>query len=418
MFSRRILVICLMWLVTLGLVSTNVGSATAAPSSAPRFRLAQLAPKTPEVWRYGNEDVYNVPKKAGGHTRQQEATVRPFLNGIRSAPKGATINISAFSITYKPVAVAIAEAVARGAYVNFVTWSHTAGKWVRYLKKKLHHKGSSLVVCKGSCAKSGKSDTHHAKFMTIDVVVGPGGRLIYDVSVISSANLTYAAGRDSWNVTRIINGNAKIGDALNVYHANLREDKTIRVRDKTYRYPVVNSGAYAIWRMPAGTNPLYDALDATSCTTSKGYGQAATTKVKGKPKTVYRTAIQLGMFIWSGSEKRVAQRLVDLKKKGCIVEVIVNGPGVNGKIKRMLKHAGIPLWSAQGKTYIHAKVLRIDGRVNGEDQHLTFNGSYNLSQSAREDNSEVVSRQDSAARSQQFKDWFKRLHDNKTTRHL
>ncbi len=423
MFTRKLFAFFLGLMVSLGLVASSMSVAAAAPSPTPQFRVAQKAPKTQEIWQYGNEDVYNIPKKAGGNTRQQEAAIRPVLNGIRSAPKGATINISTFSITYDPIAKAISKAISGGVHVNFVTWSHTAGKWVKYLKSKLHKKGSSLVVCKGSCATSGSGDTHHAKFMTIDVVVGPGGKFVRNISVILSANLTYAAGRDSWNATRVIVGNAKIYKALNAYHVNLRKDKTIKTKKgKVYHYPAVSSGSYTLWRMPAGTNPMYDALKATSCTTSKGYGQAVKVKVKvkgkTKTKTVYRTVIQAGMFIWSKAEMRTADRLVTLKKAGCIVEAIVTGPSTNGTVKRKLKGAGIPLWSAQDKSYIHAKTLRTDGKVSGKNRHWTFNGSYNWSYSARVKNSELVIRQDSAARSQQFKNWFERLHKNKTTRRI
>jgi hypothetical protein len=200
------------------------------------------------------------------------------------------------------------------------------------------------------------------------------------VSMFSSANPAGTGITESWNNTYTVNDSALY--AANVDNFNdMLPDKT-----NTNYYHTVESPPYKEYFFPrAGStkksDTIYNILNDVSC-----------------PST-----IKLSTYFWTNLRAYLAEKLRDLKKKGCTVEVIYpDGPGgldtVKSKVTSALiggKGPIVPTFNTRAYKgfYMHNKVLLISGTYQGVgNQKIVYTTSQNLTETSLRESNEVMLR--------------------------
>lgn len=342
----------------------------------------------------------NRPLMAGGNDAQQHVTTQYVEHLIDATPPDASIDTGMFSLTYDPVKEALLEADDRGSHVHYMTWK-------KYEKSKGEDelpdvtdqvkrltcefglmtkdpKDRSYVrICKGSCFTTSVKGATHSKLIAISHITGKNGKPIRWIILSSSGNMTYAAGRDSWNEAVVIVGNKKLYDASVKYIAEMKYDHT------DYTHPDTCSGKYCLYFSPSKKiDPaLADLKKVKKCTgVKKGYGRNG------------RTLIRVAMSIWTSKDSDTAKELVRLKKLGCDIEVIGSISSWTRSITNTLLKGNIRVWDAGfgDKFYLHSKAFVIDGIVDGKYVHRVHTGSKNRTYAGQRQNAEQMLRIDDA----------------------
>lgn len=89
------------------------------------------------------------------------------------------------------------------------------------------------------------------------------------------------------------------------------------------------------------------------------------------------------VLAYSFTSQPIAQALVDAKKRGVVVEVVLDKsqPTANGNQIGLLTEADIPVWIDRKHAIAHNKVMIVDGKIYE-------NGSFNYTYSAENSNGE------------------------------
>ena len=139
--------------------------------------------------------------------------------------------------------------------------------------------------------------------------------------MMSSANVAETGISGSWNNTYTVANNKTLYDA-NVDNFNdMLPDTT-----NTNYYHTVSSGPYKAYFFPrAGSSPtsdtFYNVLSDVSCTgATGGYGSNG------------RTVIKLSTYTWTSLRLYLADKLTELAKKGCQIEVVYPGDNVDKEV--------------------------------------------------------------------------------------
>lgn len=341
--------------------------------------------------------TFNTPAKAPGSSpaRQLVFTDRA-TQAIQATPRGETITVSTYSLSVGKVTDALVAAHRRGVKVRFVTYDGaTKNGNVRKLMAALgtNTRASSYVkICSGSCLVTKKGvGIQHAKLLTFSRVVDDRKKSVRWLTLVSSGNLTYAAGQDQWNEFQTIPGNRKIYDAATAYVVSMRLD-----RDK-FNTPSVTSGIYRLSFLPNKSptaDPVLPDLQKVSC---KGGG-----------------TIRVGMYGWTGYRKAIARRLVALRQAGCDVKVAVDGRYAAPAVTKILTSGRVPTYDTRNtsRRYVHWKTTVIDARVDGTMRHRVYAGSANFTGAALWYNTDVILRIDSAAESRVHRQRFNLITAN------
>lgn len=371
-----------------------------------------VALSAPSKCAYNRGDFYNVTKRAGGSKSQQQKVLRPYLCAIKSAPRGATLWLSYFSLWDEAIARALLDAYARGVHIRVVGWDHFPNKWTRALKRHLgsynpkKHQASYFKECKGSCTIGGHKGNHHAKFLLVDKTYDTRGTLLMNYAIVSTGNLAGSTASNAWNGTRVIIGNTVIYSAFKEWHNEFLKDRTRMTGKRRYTYQAKQSGAYKLWRTYVHGNPIEQELRQVSCMTGNSkYGVPVKVKRGKKWVTEYRTLIMGNQYIWNNAGLGVARRLASLKEAGCVVRVVLNRFKVSRAVLRVLKRAHVPTWSAGSSYnhYTHCKCWMIDGKFAGENRKFSYIASYNFSKSSDVENAEDVTRWENATATKQLR---------------
>jgi len=304
--------------------------------------------------------TFNVPAKAPSTTRARQLVFTDkATQAVKATPRGETITVSIFSLSVGKVTDALIAAHRRGVRVRFLTYNGaTVSGNVRRLMAALGtntNARSYVKICSGSCLITKKGvGVQHAKLLTFSRVINDRKKSVRWVTLVSSGNLTYAAGQDQWNEFQTIPNNRKIYDAATAYMASMRLDRD------TFNTPSVTSGIYRLDFLPKNDlafDPVLPDLRRVTCT---GGG-----------------TIRVGMYVWTGWRTTIARQLVTLKKAGCDVKVAIDGRYVVPAVKTILTSGGVPTYDTRNtsRPYVHWKTTVIDARIGGTMRHRVYAGN-------------------------------------------
>jgi phosphatidylserine/phosphatidylglycerophosphate/cardiolipin synthase-like enzyme len=316
--------------------------------------------------------AFNNPS---GSRSQQTVLMDQIIAAVNNVPSGSVIRVVAYSFDYKPVADALIAARRRGAQVRLLIDSHTETDQIRRLRSFLGtgtSDGSYLRTCKYSCMANQPSFIHSKLYL-----FSRTGGAKY-VSMNSSANPAETGVSRSWNNTYTTVGDKTLYDA-NVDNFNdMLPDKT-----NTDYYHTVGSGNLKEYFFPrAGStknsDTLYNILNDVSCPSS----------------------IKLTTYFWTNLRVYLADKLADLKARGCSVEVIYpDGPGsqdtIESRVTSALLNGNVPTYNTRlvGGLYIHNKLILIDGTYQGvANQKIVYATSQNLTMTSLRESNEVMLR--------------------------
>jgi phosphatidylserine/phosphatidylglycerophosphate/cardiolipin synthase-like enzyme len=332
-----------------------------------------LAPPAQAAYMPTAGATFNDPTST---TRSRQTVLMDqIIAAVNNVPAGSVIRVVAYSFDYDPMAKALIKAHDNGVQVRLLIDSHTETTQIRTLRSKLGtgtSDGSYLRTCKFSCMANTKSFIHSKLYL-----FSRTGGAKY-VSMNSSANPAETGVSKSWNNTYTTVGDKTIYDA-NVDNFNdMLPDKT-----NTDYYHTVESPPYKEYFFPrAGStkssDTLYNILNDVSC-----------------PST-----IKLTTYFWTNLRLYLAEKLADLKKKGCSVEVIYpDGSGdqntIESKVTAALLNGKVPTYNTRpfSGRYVHNKVILINGTYQGApNQKIVYATSQNLTMTSLRESNEVMLR--------------------------
>ncbi|HVD19569.1 MAG TPA: phospholipase D-like domain-containing protein [Propionibacteriaceae bacterium] len=344
-----------------------------------------------------NDVVFNNP---AGSPAEQLAVMNQVKDAVDSVPGGSYIRFAVYSFSWNPMATALITAHKRGVNVRLLVDSHTETPEIRTLRSELkkstpYSNTSYLKTCTYSCMSSKPSFIHSHLYLFSRV--GNATR----VSMISSANPAGTGITESWNNTYTVNDST-------LYNANV-DNFNDMLPDKTNTdyYHTVESPPYKEYFFPrAGStknsDTIYNILNDVSC-----------------PST-----IKITTYFWTNLRLYLAEKLSDLKKKGCSVEVIYpDGPGgqdtIESKVTAELLDGKIPTYNTRpvNGLYMHNKVLLINGTYQGvAGQKIVYTTSQNLTKTSLRDSNEVMLRIPDARIYGKYDANFAFIRDNYTKR--
>jgi hypothetical protein len=346
-----------------------------------------------------NDVVFNNP---GGSPAEQLAVMNQVKDSVDSVPGGSYIRFAVYSFSWNPMATALIAAHKRGVNVRLLVDSHTETPEIRTLRSGLkkstpYGNKSYLKTCKYSCMSNKPSFIHSHLYLFSRV-----GNAT-QVSMISSANPAGTGITESWNNTYTVDDSTLY--AANVDNFNdMLPDKT-----NTNYYHTVESPPYKEYFFPrAGStknsDTIYNILNDVSC-----------------PST-----IKLTTYFWTNLRVYLAEKLRDLKKKGCTVEVIYpDGPGGQDTIESKVTAAlvvgkdPVPTYNTRAFKgfYMHNKVLLISGTYQGVgNQKIVYTTSQNLTKTSLRYSNEVMLRIPDARIYGKYAGNFDFIRDNYTKR--
>lgn len=375
-------------LLALGLLSSpssasHVRQANAATMKvAAHLRTTQLAKAA--TWKPASGTAFNYPR-AGAKARSQ--LIRRVLAGINHAPKGSYIRFAIYSFDRRDVADALVKARKRGVNVQIVLNDNWTSAQTYRLKRLLGSnvsKKNFVRVCQSSC-RGGKGNLHMKVYAFSQT--GAATKVI----MTGSSNLTDRAVSLQWNDLVTFRNAPGLYDVFVKVFNQLKRDRRVSPRRISYTsgdlgalfYKTDNpteSVATEILRKFPGPErgPVFKRLSAVSCKAKPGYGS------NGK------TVIRIIMYGWNKERgKYLADKVADLKRRGCIISVITSVAG--GLVVQKLNQAHIPLKSADynylvddlGEEtvnfYSHLKVMTLNGTYNGVGTKTVWTGSENWS---------------------------------------
>jgi hypothetical protein len=327
---------------------------------------------------------FNVPAAAPGSTElKQRVFLDAVVGALDATPAGETITISMFSL-YDPAATdAILRAHRRRVHVRYLTWDRDPkGVQLNRVKNELGtdtRAQSWFKMCRGSCAISGDSGSHHAKLVLSSRIIDSNGRSVRSLTLVSSGNLTSAGSGIQWNEFQTIT-DPKIYAAAQSYVLSIKDDRT------RYDFPSATSasGKYQLTFFPRKSLPVDPVLDTLHGVSCKGGGK-----------------IRVAMYFWSFKRVAMARQLVALKKAGCDIKVLFDSWQTDDGVEAVLRAGHLPIYDTHvgdaNGMYMHAKTTTMSARVNGTRRNYVFTGSPNFSWAARQLNSESMLRINSKA---------------------
>lgn len=322
-----------------------------------------------------------------GPPARQRVFLDTVISDLDAMPARSAVTISMYSLSDPAVTDALVRAHRRKVKVRYMTWDQSfANPQLDRLRTELGTDTSAaswLKVCRGSCARSGDVGAQHSKIVAFSTT-GKRKRVV----LVSSGNLTTGSTSSQWNEFQTVDDDRVYATARD-YVFSLTGD-----RDR-FDFPSVTSsdGRFQLSFFPrkrqAG-DPVLDTLKATSC---KGGGR-----------------VWVAMFLWSGKRIATARRLVELKRQGCSVRVLMDSAETAGSVESTLRKGKVPLYDSHvADVYVHAKTTIISAPVRGKRSNIVFAGSPNFSWTARYLNAEALVRMDSKAEADQHFAWFDRV---------
>lgn len=349
----------------------------------------------PEVYSPQPGVLFNDPTG----TMSERYVIATHINkSIDATPAGGTIRIATYSFTFNNTVDKLIAARARGASVRVLIDNRKTSPETARLARALGsdtRRGSFVKRCRYSCM-SREPSLMHAKLYTFSQA--GSSRL---VSMMGSANLAFSSAPSSWNNLHTLVGDATVYNSLNRYFDDMLRD----VHNPNY-YRSTSSGAHRVFFLPKAdtggvdNTAIMGALNQVSCTgAAAGYGNQG------------RTVIRVGMYHWSASQADIAEKLNQLRGRGCDVQVVTNVPiaatsVMKALLRRSSRYGVMPVYDAltdkdrdgTPERYVHHKAVIINGKLaNNPRAKVVYSGSQNFTANSVHRNNEILFRVSRAA---------------------
>lgn len=286
----------------------------------------------------------------------------------QAAPKSA-VRINLYFLSYIPVAYAISSARQRGVDVKvIIDKASQSFKAYQILEKSLNSaslcpEGKCLVVCgrgvrnlKFSGACIGRRNNHNKFFLFEKLINGES-----HVVVQTSSNMDIG---NKWNDLIQINENKNLYQSYLKYWQISKKEKKMRSYTHIHRDQHVE--AYFFPR--ASGDPIIDILNRVDC--SQG------------------GSIRIAQSRFTKDRARVAKKLMDLKRQGCELDLLVALNPKRGSPGRNILHIlGENMKIVKG---LHSKFFAIDAVLDGKRQKFIITGSHNLNRNSLRNNDESL----------------------------
>ncbi|MFI6942719.1 phospholipase D-like domain-containing protein [Streptomyces sp. NPDC050418] len=361
------------------------------------------APDEVPEWTEG--PVFNNPK---GTYEEQHAIRTRIIELVDAAVPGSSIKVAIYHLWEAPVTDALLAAKARGVDVQIVLDSTsknarpTDPNYGRLAAALGTNPASSSFVtlcrtnesCLGNPAEPGTSIMHN-KFWLFSEVEGAT-----DVVVQSTSNMTPSAHTKFANDALLLPDNPTMYDAFSGYFR-----KMVQQDWESWRYRTVSNGLYKAYFFPrpgpsSTTDTMHSVLNNVTCKyTDPVTGKARATKVR--------------VSIFKITRQRMADKLLDLKNKGCSVYVTYaesdsaatpsqkGKPGTWEKLQQIGesnvkcynddRNAANPSKPLTTPYIVHNKYILIDGMYDGaKNKKITFTGSQNMTDPSLRENDESI----------------------------
>ncbi|MGW0481023.1 phospholipase D-like domain-containing protein [Nonomuraea sp. NPDC003214] len=368
-------------LSTLAIGALLGSGAVAAPAAAGTSSSCAGAPRTPVT----SGAVFSEP--VGG---DPVAIVSRLCDLVRQTPAGAGIRIAHFVMSGtagSEFAAELLKAHERGVRVQVVLDGDARGKAVAERLAAVLGTDTSAAsfahVCSGpmsggTAACVGDKGQHN-KFYLFSRTGGAS-----DVVVQSSANLTNLNSTTYWNNAVVLAGNRRLHEAYASYFADLAAERKSLDYDRVVRTGAAGGSVRAHFFPSAEGDPIVEALDGVSCR-------------DGAP-------IRVGMSEWDGYRVAIAERLAELARQGCTVQVVAGV--LDAEVEAALRaEPRIELRTLSSGSAlpgrIHSKYLLVDGWV--------YTGSHNYNQTSLRRNDDTLLRLNNKAIHAQFVANFDRM---------
>ncbi|MFE6038974.1 phospholipase D-like domain-containing protein [Streptomyces sp. NPDC056452] len=389
----------------LGPRTTVLAAALLAASSIQGVSVAQSAdiakaPLDVEV----SGPVFNNPL---GSQADQEAIREKILGFIRTSPQGSSIKVALYHFWDQEVAQALADAHSeRGVSVQLMLDESTVSSRptdasYETLRASLGTDltgGSFVGLCPAGKSCLGRPEfgqsINHNKFWLFSQVDGAA-----DVVVQTSSNLSPSSYSMFWNDAFVATYNTGLYQSYSSYFGKLTG------RDwATWKYTSASWSPYKAYFFPYypgtgnSTDTIWNTLDNVACAYTASDGSTKATKVR------------VGMFKFT--RQGVADKLVELKKAGCSVELVytetdsADSSGTAGTWEKLHSVSGLnPVCyfedtdqkPSTAQRIIHSKYLLIDGKYDGAVNKVVWTGSHNYSGPALRENDEALLKIDDSA---------------------
>jgi len=309
----------------------------------------------------GGRVSFNNPH---GPRSKQYKLVREVNTAIRSARRGATVRLTAYSFAMASTAQALRDVHRRGVRVQVVVDDHSE-KWgsVNRLKRQLGtntSRRSFVSVCHRSCR--GKRGVLHTKFLTVS-----DGRLGRGLVKVGSMNLTSYSAERQWNDMYTVADPAIHRQMVRLFRKLARDTPQPRLR-----MPATRTG-FKTDTSPyrgQGADTLKMRLNAVRC---RAAGRE--TGVRG------RTVVRIAVHAWNGERGiALARQVGDLRRQGCNVKVL-HGSGMGRAVKTVLRNNDVPVRDSKYRgRRVHHKVMLLSGAIGKERRaSYVWTGSHNWS---------------------------------------
>ena len=288
---------------------------------------------------------------------RQDAVINSAIRIIDDTPKGETLMVSIFNMTYPGFDKTLIRAHQRGVKVRVLV-NHEKSERRRYdaLKRELGRNldARSWFVIRGARVRM------HSKF----VLASRSGGADH-VVWMSSGNMTIASGRHQANEALTITGDKELYD----FFAEQFDLMVAGVKDpnRLARRVVTPTATVQTYPLPEGgqaNDPVDALLQDISCV------------VDGE-----RTIVRMAQLFFTDERRYLAERLRNLKATGCDVRLVGHMSQWDKARSDLIRPGAgrIDVRSAHGAA-LHTKITTVDGwNAAGEPLKIAMVGSHNLS---------------------------------------
>lgn len=379
-------------------------------------------PATAATWSPPAGPFFNNPT---GGSASRNAIVARINTSVRYARPGSYIRFVTYNLDRSDTIDQLIAAHKRGVRVQILVnrkmWSGGERKLAQRLGTN-RSRSSFIYGCGGAC-RGGTTGNLHIKIHSFTQV---GDRR--NILINSSGNLGGGAAGSQWNDAQTIYASTSLWRTWLRMFNELKADRRATPRYVSWSGGGTSAG-FQRTRPGATTDELYargtgdrviDRLRRVGCAAPRGYGS------KGK------TVLRVHMYAWYARRgERIADELVRLKKRGCVIRVI--GSVTSDPVYRKLRRVGIPArdaawdWGQKKSTsgdnivygsrcYSHYKWMSVNGAFGGRGTHSVWTGSENWSPPSFS-NDEVTFRFTSKRYYDAYAGRFNRMWDSSNATH-
>jgi phosphatidylserine/phosphatidylglycerophosphate/cardiolipin synthase-like enzyme len=368
-----------------------------------------------------NGPVFNDPL---GTAVQQKAIFTQLVQLIDATPAGAQIRGSVYEFNDQEVANALLAAHQRGVNVKLIVDDSTfvgadgaeyanapyqtlkaglgtndaAPSWIVVCDDKFEDPDGVDDVQRGCLSVAPPAPAYNHNKFFIFSKIGPfdDGTSYSKVVFQTSSNLSDWYKVESFN-DAVTFADAAVYDGYASYHEKLRHGRTLAGGNNHAYFSTPTGSTYRGYFFPRGDTSYYNPATDTVVDVLNEISCAYTGTDGGR----HQTDIRIVMHSFFGSRRQVADKLAQLRGRGCWIDIIyaesdstitakLNAAGIQHRRCRIANGPGIDVRP-------HSKQILIDGGYNGDTTPRVYTGSANLTGSSLRSADEALVRIASAS---------------------